>query len=172
MSGGAGNALAQVGEKRSYEPDYVKDDIYLVKAKHKASMSSATELSDKVTRHLAGDKTLITQTFGNGRELSPFVEACRVTIQRVEPKNTFTKGHLEMHNKVLREELLLRADAIRKDHTRREQQIQKQIARLKLEKQYFEDNICDFKQKAEIESNKTAQEANKATGKHAQCAQS
>ena len=149
MSGGAANPLAQVGEKRSYEPDYLKDEIRretnLIKAKHTASMASDKVLTDTFERHLAGDETMITQLFCNKDSLSPLHEACRATIQRVEPKNTFTKGHLKLHQKVLREELLRRAEAIRKDQSRREQHIQKQIDELKIEKEVFEENICERK---------------------------
>jgi hypothetical protein len=141
--------LAQVGEKRSYEPDYLKDEISretnLIKATHTANMASDKVLMDNLTRHLAGDTTMITQLFCNQDSLSPLHEACRVTIQRVEPKDTFAKGHLKLHKKVLREELLLRAGAIREDHVRREQYIQKQMDELKVEKQFFEENICERK---------------------------
>ena len=149
MSGGAANPLAQVGEKRSYEPDYLKDEIRretnLIKAKHTTSMASDKVLMDTFKRHLAGDETMITQLFCNKDSLSPLHEACRATIQRVEPKNTFAKGHLKLHKKVLREELLLRAEAIREDHKRREQYLQKQIDELKIDKKFFEENICERK---------------------------
>jgi hypothetical protein len=141
--------LAQVGEKRSYEPDYLKDEISretnLIKAKHRANMSSDKVLMDTFTRHLAGDQTMHTQIFCNNPSLSPLHEACRATILRVEPKDTFAKGHLKLHKKVLREELLLRAEAIREDHARREQYMQKQMDELKIEKKFFEENICERK---------------------------
>jgi hypothetical protein len=157
-------AHVQVGEKRSYEPDYMKYEKHLMKAKEKASNTSFTDQIKISTRLEAGDKTLMTQVFCNNLSLSPLHEACRATIQRVEPKNTFAKGHLKLHNKVLREELLLRADAIREDQTRREQHIKKQIDELKTEKEFFEENICDLKQKAQIDANKAAREAKKAVG--------
>ena len=144
MSGGA-----QVGEKRSYEPDYLKDEISrktnLMQAEHRVSMMPFSEVMHANNRVLAGDKTMITQLFCNNPSLSPLHEACRATIQRVEPKNTFAKGHLKLHKKVLREELLRREDAIREDHKRREQYIQKQMDELKIDKKFFEENICERK---------------------------
>ena len=144
MSGGA-----QVGEKRRYEPDYLKDEIRretdLIRAKHTAAMSSDKVLMDNFNRVLTGDQTLHTEIFCNNPSLSPLHEACRATIQRVEPKDTFAKGHLKLHKKVLREELLRRVEAIREDHVRREQYIQKQMDELKIDKKFFEENICERK---------------------------
>jgi hypothetical protein len=149
MSGGAANPLAHAGEKRRYEPDYLKDEISrktnLMQAEHRVSMMPFSEVMHGNNRVLAGDKTMITQLFCNNPSLSPLHEACRATIQRVEPKNTFAKGHLKLHKKVLREELWRREDAIREDHTRREQYIQKQIDELKTEKEFFEENIGELK---------------------------
>ena len=155
MSGGAakrgekGEAHKQVGEKRSYEPDYLQDEIsdkiHKMKAKHKVEMMSNKEKMEPFMRVLAADKTMITQIYCNNPSLSPLHEACRATIKRVEPKDTFAKGHLKLHQKVLREELLLRADAIREDHARREQHLQKKNDELKQDKEFFEENICERK---------------------------
>jgi hypothetical protein len=155
MSGGAAKraekdkAHAQVGEKRIYEPDYLLDEIdhtvRKMKARHKAEMMSGKEQTEPFMRLMAGDKTLITQVYCNNPSLSPLHEACRATIQRVEPKDTFAKGHLKLHQKVLREELLLRADAIREDHVSREQYLQKKMDELKQDKKFFEENICEKK---------------------------
>jgi hypothetical protein len=114
-------------------------------------MASDKVLFDHFGRVLAGDQTMHTEIFCNNPSLSPLHEACRATIQRVErstiveTKDGFAEAHLKLHNKVLREELLRRAEAIRKDQARREQFIQKQIDELKTEKEFFEENICERK---------------------------
>ena len=168
--------LAQVGEKRRYEPNYVqdeiKDEIHQMKAREKAAMRGMKEQIILCTRVEAGDQTMHTEIFCNNRSLSPLHEACRATIQRVEPKNTFAKGHLKLHKKVLREELLLRADDIREDQARREQHIKKQSDELKIEKEFFEENICDLKQKASMQFKEAAREESAKARDSVHCAQS
>ena len=136
----------------------------------KAGNMASDESLDHFRRFMAGDKTMITQLFCNNPSLSPLHEACRATIQRVEPKkNAYTAGYVELHNKVLREELLLRAENIREDQARREKHINEQIASLKREKKFFEENICDLQQKASIQTDNAGREESAKT--RVQCAQ-
>jgi len=165
----------QVSQKPSYEPDYVKDEkrykTKLMQAKEKAATYSIHDKINLTTRVEAGDRTLYTELFCNEDSLSPLHEACRATIQRVEPKkNAYTAGYVELHNKVLREELLLRAENIREDQARREQYIKKQSDALKHEKKFFEENICGLKQKALMQADAAATE--QARKNVVQCAQS
>jgi hypothetical protein len=115
----------------------------------KAGNMASDESLDHFRRFMAGDKTMITQLFCNNPSLSPLHEACRATIQRVErstivqTKDGFAEAQLKLHNKVLREELLLRADAIREDQARRQKDIKKLRDDLGTEMEFFEENICD-----------------------------
>ena len=155
--------------------DVKKSKNESLKAGNRVAAPALAQVGEK---RKVSDKPLMTEMFCQNPSLSPLHEACHATMQRVkrstivEPKDDLAAAHLKLHNKVLHEELKLRENAIRRDQARRKQDIQKQMDQLKSEMTFFEENICDLKQKVSIESKKTSSDESAKGPDRVQCAQS